>query len=110
METRRGLNRQKQKMTLKPATTSDKWRETSFTVTTSNLTDVTRTTHTNLDVLQDKRIDDCWNVDVDRSLSDSWTEFTKFFLLKRNLPKVNMWSGERLAKIQATTKLDYFAA
>ena len=29
-------------------------------------TDVTRTTHTNLDVLQEKRINDIWNVDGDR--------------------------------------------
>ena len=35
--------------------------------------DVTRTTHTNL--LQESRIDNHWNVDVDRSLSDSWTGF-----------------------------------
>ena len=40
-------------------------------------TDATRTTHTNLDVLQESRIDDCWSVDVDRNLSDSWTGFTK---------------------------------
>ena len=33
---------------------------------------VTRTTHTSLDVLQEGRIDDHWNVDVDRNLSDSW--------------------------------------
>ena len=39
--------------------------------------DVTRVTCTNLDVLQESRIDDYWNVDVDRSLSDSWTGFTK---------------------------------
>ena len=34
----------------------------------------------NLNVLQGKRIDDYWNVDVDRSLSDSWIGFTKFTL------------------------------
>ena len=33
--------------------------------------DVTRTTHTNLDVSQECRINDCWNVDVDRKLSHS---------------------------------------
>ena len=32
---------------------------------------VTRMTHTNLDVLQESRIDDNWIVDVDRSLSGS---------------------------------------
>ena len=33
--------------------------------------DVTRTTHTNLDVLQESRVHDYWNVDVDRNFSDS---------------------------------------
>ena len=33
--------------------------------------DVTRSTHTDLDVMQEKKIDDYWYVDVDRSLSDS---------------------------------------
>ena len=31
--------------------------------------DVTGSTHTDLDVLQEKRIDDCWNADANRSLS-----------------------------------------
>ena len=44
--------------------------------------DVTRSTHTDLDVLQEKTIDDYWNVDSNRSLSDSWTGFSKFTLLK----------------------------
>ena len=49
--------------------------------------DVTRTTYTNLDVLQEKRIYDYWNVDANRSLSDSWKGFTKFTLLKENLQR-----------------------
>ena len=49
--------------------------------------DVTRSTQTNLNVMQEKRIDDCWNVDENRSLSDSWTGFTKFTLLKKEPPK-----------------------
>ena len=44
--------------------------------------DVTRSTHTDLDVLQEKTIDDYWNVDSNRSLSDSWTGFSKFTRLK----------------------------
>ena len=36
-ETRWGLDRQKQKMRLKPTTTSGQWKETSFIVTTLNL-------------------------------------------------------------------------
>ena len=50
-------------------------------------TDVTRTTHTNLKVLQEERINDYWNVDVDRNLSDSWTGFTKFTSLSEKPPK-----------------------
>ena len=42
--------------------------------------DVSRTTHTNLDVMQERRIDDYWNIDVSRGLSDSWTGFTEFTL------------------------------
>ena len=37
---------------------------------------VSRTTHTNLDVMQESFIDDYWNVDGSRDLSDSWTGFT----------------------------------
>ena len=42
--------------------------------------DVSRTTRTNLDVMQERRIDDYWNVDGSRDLSDSWTGFTQFTL------------------------------
>ena len=48
--------------------------------------DVTRTTHTNLDVKQEKRIDDYWNIDGFRDLSDPWTGFTRFFSWKKKLP------------------------
>ena len=37
--------------------------------------DVTRSTYTDLDVMQEKRVDDYWNVDSNRSLSDSWKGF-----------------------------------
>ena len=43
--------------------------------------DVSRTTHTNMDVMQESRIDDYWNIDGSRDLSDSWTGFTQFTLL-----------------------------
>ena len=66
--------------------------------------DVARSSHTDLDVLQEKRIDDSWKVDANRSLSDSWKGFTKFTLLKEKPPKGRMWSGWRLTKIQATTR------
>ena len=47
-------------------------REESFP-TPLKYIDVIKSTHTNLDVAQDKRIDDYWNVDGNRNLSDSWT-------------------------------------
>ena len=56
--------------------------------------DVTRTTHTNLDVLQESRVDEYWNVNVDRNLSDSWTGFTMFTLLSEKSSKGHMWSRE----------------
>ena len=68
---------------------------------------VTRSTHTDLDVLQEKRIDDYWNVDLSESLSDSWKGFTTFTLFKEKPPKGDMWSWERLTKIQSTTRPDH---
>ena len=55
--------------------------------------DVTRTTQTNLDVKQEKRIDDYWNIDGSRDLSDPWTEFTQFTLLDEKTPDGYTWSG-----------------
>ena len=43
--------------------------------------DVTRATSTTLDVMLQSRIDDYWNVEGDRSLSDAWTGFTRFTIL-----------------------------
>ena len=55
--------------------------------------DVSRTTHTNLDVLQERRIDDSWNIDGPRDLSDPWTGFTQFTLLDEKAPDGNRWCG-----------------
>ena len=55
--------------------------------------DVSRTAHTNLDVEQEKRIDDYWNDDGSRDLSDHWTGFTQFTLLSEKPPDGYMWSG-----------------
>ena len=60
-------------------------REESFPIPLKYI-DVPRTTHTNLDVKQERRIDDCWNVDGSRDLSDSWTGFTQFTLLEEEKP------------------------
>ena len=64
--------------------------------------DVTRATRTTLDVMQERRIDDYWNIDGSRDLSDSWTGFAQFTLLKEKPPEGYMWSGERLTKRQVT--------
>ena len=52
-------------------------REESFPIPLKYI-DVSRTTHRNLDVKQEKRIDDYWNIDGSRELSDSRTGFTQF--------------------------------
>ena len=48
--------------------------------------DVTRATSTSLDVMLEKNIDDYWNVDGDRELSDTWTGFTRFILFNYRPP------------------------
>ena len=62
--------------------------------------DVSRTTHTNLDVRQEKRIDEYWNIDGCRDLSDPWTGVTQFTLLEEKAPDGYMWSGWRLTRKQ----------
>ena len=82
-------------------------KEETFPIPLKHI-DVTRVTCTNLDVLQESRTDDYWNVDVDRSVSDSLTGFTKFTLFKKEkLPSGYMWFRERGTKIQATARPDY---
>ena len=80
-------------------------KEESFPIPLKHI-DVTRTTHTNLNVLQEKRINGHWNVDMDRTSADSWTGFMKFTLSEK-LPPGFQWSGGRLTKIQATTRPRY---
>ena len=72
-------------------------REGSFPIPLKYI-DVTRTTHTNLDVKQEKRIDDYWNIDGSRDLSDPWTGFTQFTLLEEKPPDGYMWSQETMGK------------
>ena len=69
--------------------------------------DVYRTTHTNLDVKQEKRIDDCWNIDGSRDLSDPWTGFTQCTLLEEKPLNGYMWSGRRLTRKQLTSRPDH---
>ena len=78
-------------------------REESFPIPLKYI-DVSRTTHTNLDVLQERRIDDYWNIDGSRELFGSWTGFTQFTILEEKPPDGKMWSGERLTREQITSR------
>ena len=81
-------------------------REESFPIPLKYI-DVTRTTHTNLDFKQEKRIDDYWNIDGSRDLSDPWTGFTQFTLLDEKAPDGYMWSWGRLTRKQLTSRPDH---
>ena len=81
-------------------------REESFPIPLKYI-DVSRTTHTNLDVKQERRIDDYWNIDGSRDLSDPWTGFTQFTLLEEKPPNGYMWSGERLTRKPLTSRPDH---
>ena len=90
-------------MSLKPVPVSGRSKVTSFIIITMNLvlnskmpkeetfpiplkyTYVKRSTDTDLDVMQEKLVDDWWSVDSHRSLSDSWQGFTKFIYRKRKI-------------------------
>ena len=80
-------------------------REESFPIPLKYI-DVSRTTHTKLDVMQERRIDDYWNIDGSRDLSDSWTGFTQFTLLEEKPPDgyiyvVREETDEKAVNIQA---------
>ena len=60
-------------------------REESFPIPLKYI-DVSRTTHTNLDVMQERRIDDCWNIDGSSDLSGYWTGFHSVFTLLNEKP------------------------
>ena len=90
---------------VEPRVKLDSPREESFPIPLKYI-DVSRTTHTNLDVKQEKRIDDYWNIDGSKDLSDSSTGFTQFSLLEEKPPDGCMWSGGRLTKRQVTSRPD----
>ena len=84
-------------------------REESFPIPLKYI-DVSRTTHTNLDVKQESRMDDCWNIDGSRDLSDSWTGFTQFTLLEEKPPDGYMWFGGETDKKAADIQARLFMA
>ena len=69
--------------------------------------DVSRTTHPNLDVKQERRIDDYWNINGSIDLSDPWTGLTQFTPLGETRPNGYMWSRERLTRKQLTSRPDH---
>ena len=69
--------------------------------------DVLRRTNTTLDVLVDSRIDEYWNVDGERELSWPWCGFTQSTILNEKPPNGYTWFGQRLTKVQATSRPDY---
>ena len=69
--------------------------------------DVTGAAHATLDVKLEKRIDDYWNIDGPRDLSDPWKGFTQFTLLEEKAPDGYTWSGGRLTRKQLTSRPDH---
>ena len=53
-----------------------------------------------------ENIDDCWNADGERELSDAWTGFTRFILLSERPPDGCTWFGRRLTRKQTTSRPD----
>ena len=72
-------------------------QEETFPIPTKYI-DVTRTTHTSLDVSMVKHIEEYWNVDGERELSDAWTSFTIFIFLNERPPDGYTWSGRETYK------------
>ena len=68
-------------------------REETFPIPLKYI-DVSRTTHTNLDVKHEKRIDDYWNIDGSRDLEEQ-------------PPDGYLWSGVRLTRKQLTSRPDH---
>ena len=63
-----------------------------------------RQTKTTFDVLQEVTIDDYWNVDGSKSMSEPWLGVTRFALLNKNPPEGNMWVQRRLTNKQVNTR------
>ena len=81
-------------------------REESFPIPLK-LFDASRTTRTNLDVKQERCIDDYWNIDGSRDLSDPWTGFNQFTLLEQKPLNGFLCSGRRLTRKQLTSRPDH---
>ena len=51
-------------------------------------------------------MDDYWNVDGEKELSEAWTGFTRFILLNERPHDGFSWSGRRLTRKQTTSRPD----
>ena len=80
-------------------------REESFPIPLKYI-DVSRTAHTNLDVKQEKRIDDYWNIHGSRDLSGP-DRFHSIYFIGGKTPDGYMWSGVRLTRKQLTSRADH---
>ena len=57
--------------------------------------------------MQEHSIDDYWNIDGSRDLSDCWTSFTQFTLLEEKPPNECMWSGRETDKTASNIQSDH---
>ena len=59
----------------------------------------------------ERRIDEFWNINGKRELSDSWTGYTRItVLLQEKHPNGKTWSGGRLTKKQNDIQARLFVA
>ena len=70
-------------------------REVSFPIPLRYIA-VTRAASTTFNVMIERRIDDYWNIERNRDLSDAWTCFARFTTLDEKTSRGYTWSGERL--------------
>ena len=83
-------------------------KEESFPIPLKYI-NVTRTTHTNLDVKKEKRIDDYWNIDGSRDLSDPLDSVHTIYSTRRKSScRIYLVRGEideKAAYIQARSSM-----
>ena len=68
--------------------------------------DVTTATSATLDVMLERSMDDCWNIEGDRDLSGAWTGFTRVTIQDEKPPDGHTWSGG-LIKKQTPSRPDH---
>ena len=91
---------------LNPESNFTRWEKNHCPFHQSTLT-LSRTAQTNLDVKQEKRTGDYWNIDGSQNLSDPWRGFTQFTPLDEKTPDGYVWSGERLTRKQLASRPDH---